>query len=404
MKPITPREFDPGRVGPDANAEVISGLSFLLELPHCLRVDHVIFLISARGGSWRGWNPDAIGRMVRMSAPVPEDDLWPRYRVEITQTRVDGWVPLAAAQQAFPDWEKVEPPPKEGPPPPSARGAQELRSVVQLTIYEPVADTPIGQVRPDTERLQHDAAEWLSRRLDEALAFLNQYLVLLGAMHDEWHISSLSRIDLPRDTPWKLDLSPCPDGWTGPTGWVDAHTGIRDDLPEERSQDEVLAAVDAVNRARAGNAPFFQFIELYQAAEHHLGSGRQDQSVISACTATEVLVNTLFRVLWICLERGPESLPGVLRAPFRNQLTELLPKFLEDGVDLTDESLPPGRWYSDCYMLRNKIVHEGWKATAPQAYDCKVATSQFARWIGEKLSPDARTDWVKATLRFGDPA
>lgn len=119
-----------------------------------------------------------------------------------------------------------------------------------------------------------DTLEWLSRRLDEALSFLNQYLVILAGMRDEWHTSALSRADLPRDTPWKLTLFPRPDDWTEPSGTLDVHATIRDDLPAERSAEEITYAIKAAYQARRGQAPFFQFVELYQAAEHHFGSGR----------------------------------------------------------------------------------------------------------------------------------
>ncbi len=398
MEPLTPREFDSTRISPDEDAELIVALSFLLELPHCLRIDDVAFLVSDRGGTWPGWNPDAIGYATGMSMPAPEDDLKPRFRVEIKQTRVDGWVPLLVAKQAFPDWQAVEQ--SERPIGTTTRGANELRSVIQITIYDPASETPLDQGDSGTGQFEHEVAEWLSRRLDEALAFLNQYLVILGGMRDEWHISSLSRIDLPRDTPWKLTFLPTPEGWTGPSGTMDAHTTLRDDLPEQRTQQEVIDAVNVVHAARAGKAPFFQFLELYQASEHHLGSGRNDQSVIAACTATEVFINTLFRALWACLERDPDKLRGALRAPFRNQLTELLPKFLTEALDLDDKSLPPGQWYAECYLLRNRVVHEGQKATAGEAYDSKVATGDFVRWICKALNPDPRTDWIKALSQF----
>lgn len=57
MEPLTPREFDPNQIHPDGDAEPIVALSFLLELPHCLRIDDLAFLVSDRGGSWPGWNP-----------------------------------------------------------------------------------------------------------------------------------------------------------------------------------------------------------------------------------------------------------------------------------------------------------------------------------------------------------
>lgn len=398
MEKIRPRKFDPDRISPEPDAEPIAALTFLLELPHCLRIDDLVFLVSDHGGSWPGWNPDAIGYMAGMGRAIPEDGLKPRIRVEVKQTRVDGWVPLLAAEQAFPDWETVERP--RHPRGVTARGPRELRTAIQATIYELAAETPLGKGEDDDERFRHDVIEWLSRRLDETLSFLNQYVVILAGLRDEWHISSLSRIDLPRDAPWKLTLFPTPEGWTGPSGTLDVHATIRDDLPEHRTEEEIKYAIEVVHEARAGKVPFFQFVELYQAAEHHLGSGRHDQSVIAACTATEVLVSTIFRVLWVCLERDPDKLDGALNAGFKNQLTDLLPKFLDGDLTLTDDSSPPGRWYVDCYQLRNRIVHEGQKATAGEAYDSKVATGNFARWIGKTLSADPRTDWVKAFLQF----
>lgn len=121
--------------------------------------------------------------------------------------------------------------------------------------------------------------------------------------------------------------------------------------------------------------------------------------MIAACTATEVLVNTLFRVLWVWLDREPAKLEGVLGAPFKNQLTGLLPKYVVGAaVDLDDTETPPGRWYAECYKVRNRIVHEGEKATAGKAYDSKVATGDFARWIGQELLVDSRTEWIRRFL------
>lgn len=391
--------LDPERTDPGPRAEAIAALTFLLELPHCLRIEEVVFLVSDRGGTWPGWNPHAIGHMVGFDRAVPEDDLTPRFKVHIKQTRIDGWIPLLAAEKAFSGWEEVERPQRLVGV--TSRGKNELRSVIEITTYEPADQTPLESDTSDEERFRHATVEWLSRRLDEALSFLNQYLVILAGMRDEWHTSGLSRSDLPRDAPWKLTIFPTPAGSIGLSGTLDVHATIRDDLPADRSAEEIAYAIEAVHQARRGQAPFFQFVELYQAAEHHLGSGRHDQSVIAACTATEVLVNTLFRVLWICLEREPAKLEGVLGAPFKNQLTGLLPKYVVGAaVDLDDTATPPGRWFAECYKVRNRIVHEGEKATAGEAYESKVATGDFARWIGQELPVDSRTEWIRRFLDF----
>lgn len=386
MEEITPREFDPDRILPDPNAEPILTVTFLLELPHCIRVADATFLISDRGEGWAGWSPDAMGYMAEL-APLPEG-LEPRYRIALNQARVDGGVPLRAAELAFPDWEGAATFSGQEP-----QGPSELRSSALVSIYSRMLETPFGDGN------QGEIVEWLSRRLDEALVLLNQYLVILAAMNDEWHISSISRIDLPRVAPWKLDIQPTPEDWTSVSGTLDAHSTFRDDLPDERSAEEVAAAVTVIDEYRAGRLPFFQWIELYQSSEHHLGSGRNDQSVIAACTATEILINTLLRLLWVAKELDSEKLPGVLSAPFRNQITHHLSKFLDEDLNFDDDSAPPGRWHRDCYLLRNRVVHGGHKATSGEAYDSKVATGDFARWIGRALSDDPRTNDIKELLQ-----
>lgn len=397
MEPISPRPFDPDQQFPDPDAEAILTVTFLLELPHCLRIGDATFLVSDRGQGWSGWSPDAIGYMAEL-APVPEG-VEPRYRISLRQGEVDDRIPLLAAERAFPNWEDFERPQHQ-----RASGTDsKLQSCALISIYGRALESPLAD-ELDEGAFRDKILEWLSRRFDEALSLLNQYVVILAALHDEWHISSISRIDLPRHTPWKLDLHPTPDDWSSPSGTLDVHATLRDDLPDERPENEIVAAVNIIHEARAGRVPFFQWLELYQSSEHHLGSGRNDQSVMAACTATEVLINTLFRLLWTAKKLDPKKLPGVLSAPFKNQVTHHLPKFLSEKLVLDDDSVPPGRWHQDCYLLRNRIVHEGHKATSGEAYDSKVATGDFARWIGAALEDDPRTADIKSFLQARPPS
>ena len=152
-------------------------MTYLLELPRCLRIDDLVFLVSDHGGSWPGWNPNAIGYMAGLGRP-----------------RVDGWVPLLAAEQAFPDWETVERPKHPGGA--TARGAGELRTTVQVTIYELATETPLG--KSDNLFLQRRRAEYSQGELAElarvsagqigsiesgkVLGMLDTYVRLAGAL------------------------------------------------------------------------------------------------------------------------------------------------------------------------------------------------------------------------------
>jgi hypothetical protein len=387
VREVTPDPVDPGQIAPDG-AEPICAVTYLLQLPFCLRVGEVSFLVSDVGEVWEGWNPHAVAHMTEF--PPLRAGLKPYYRISLGQAAIFLPPELLLAEQVFPDWEGFA---EDSPPRPSEQEPEYLqRSAAQVSVYSRANETPLAE---ENDEVSDATVEWLSRRFDDALSILNQYLVILAALHDEWHISSISRSDLPRTVPWRLEIFPKPGAARPICGTLDAHPTLRGDLPDQRPAEEIKQAVELIHRFRAGEVPFFDWLEHYQAAEHHLGSGRNAQSVISATTAIEVLINTLFRVLWAQLELDPKRLPGVLDAGFKNQLADLLPRHLDRSLELRDKGLPPGRWYADCYRLRNRIVHEGHKASAGETMDAKLATRDFAIWIGESLSEDPRIDWIK---------
>jgi hypothetical protein len=179
MEHVT-RKADPDLIEPEADGEPILTVTFALELPWSLRIADVAFLVSDSSEDWPGWSPDAMGALAGMP-PLPQGRQ-PRYCAQMNQANVCGGRPLAAAESSFPEWQgfpaRDEDPNKE---------AKELRSAVLLSIYCKALETPLAEEEP-----QEKIIEWLSRRLDEALEFLNRYLVILGALNDEWHISSIS--------------------------------------------------------------------------------------------------------------------------------------------------------------------------------------------------------------------
>jgi hypothetical protein len=365
------------------DAEPIAVVTFLLELPYSIRVAGTRFLISESAGPWSGWSPEAMGALASMP-PVPVGKR-PTHSIAIEQAEVPAHEALVAAKLAFPDWDGVLQP--QG----VASGLKEWRSAVQVSLFRAGDGLPDD---PDNELL-----EWLSRRFDEALEILNQYLVILAGMNDEWHISSLSRIDLPPSIPYAFRLHGGGSRWDGSSGWIDIHSWFPQGLDPERPMEEVANAAAIINEYRSGRVPFFSWLELYQSAEHHLGSGRAAQSVIAACTGVEVLINTLFRLVWAAKGWDENELPGVLSCGFRNQLETHLPKLLDETINLKDDDSPAGVWYRDCYLLRNRVVHQGHKPSSAEALASKLATGSLARWLGEAMTQDARTDGIKGFLR-----
>jgi hypothetical protein len=387
MREVNPRAPDPDRVFPDEGAEPIMTVTFGLELPFALRVPELQFVVSRRGPGWDGWELDEIGHLIDLEAKIP-DGLEPHFRIALNQAPVTVPAPLSAAKLAFPGWAGFDED-EEG----DEDAVEVQRTTALVSAYTRALDSPFGGDDDDA------MGEWFSRRFDDALNLLNDYLVILAAAHDEWHISRISRADLPRKAPYRVEIRPVGDGAKGFSSTLDVHATIRDDLPSEREADEVTLAVELIQAYREGRAPFFEWIQYFQAAEHHLGSGRYEQTAIAAATAIEVLVNIFFREVWESLELEPARLSGVLGCGFKNQLVDQLPKFLTEPVDLDDENLPPGRWYRDCYLLRNRTVHGGYRPSSAEAMDAKLATRAFASWIGASLQDDERTTQIKWILQ-----
>lgn len=385
MRETTPRRPDPDRVYPEEDAEPIMIVTFGLELPFSLRMPEVAFVHSRRGPGWEGWGPDEIAHLIDLDAKIP-NGLEPHFRIALGQASVSLPAPLTAARLAFADWDGFEED--------AGQGTLEVtRTTALVSVYSRGLDSPLDE--GDDQII----GEWFSRRLDEVLGLLNDYLVVLASVDDEWHISRISRADLPRRAPYRVEIRPARKGAAGVSSTLDVHARIRDDLPAERDPEEASTAVHLIHAYREGRAPFFDWTQYMQAAEHHLGAGRYEQTVIAAATATEVMINIFFREVWEALELEPDRLVGVIGCPFRNQLTDHLPRFLDQPVDLDDEDRPPGRWFRDCYLLRNRTVHEGYRPSSAEAMDATLATRAFATWIGASLKDDERTTQIRWILQ-----
>lgn len=139
MEELNPPPLDPERIDPDPEAEPIAALTFLLELPHCLRIEDVVFLASDRGGSWPGWDPHAVGHVAGFERPVPEDDLRPRFRVHIRQIRIDGWARSLPLIGPSPAGRRSHGPVVRSAPPRAGR------TNCEASLRSPPTNRPIGR-------------------------------------------------------------------------------------------------------------------------------------------------------------------------------------------------------------------------------------------------------------------
>jgi hypothetical protein len=388
---------------PAPEAEPAFTFSFLFELPRSLRINDSSFLVAKSGEPWTGWSRSAMA----FSSGFPElaAGSRPSHAVRLGQAEVRGPVPLDVATRVFRDWDKGVVPARHRWGRllrlrlAALRGSREVRSAAAVSRFLTIEDFP-----EDGNFLAH---EFLLGQVNDSLGILNEYLVTLAGMTDEWQISSVSRLDVQRYVPFMVTADP-PIGpwgeWHDIVKVFDAHPYLQKDLPPDRPRVEVAAAATAVQAYHSGNHPFFPFVELYQSAEHHLNSGRSAQSVIASCTASEVFINTLFRVVGEALVTDPKKLAGILECPFRNQLEHHLPNLLKVQMDITDAESIAGRWWTDCYLPRNDVVHKGHKPDDAEAVAAKTATGAFTRWLGQSLKDDRRTEWIRRFAASPPPA
>lgn len=86
--------------------------------------------------------------------------------------------------------------------------------------------------------------------------------------------------------------------------------------------------------------------------------------MVHATTSIELLVNQ------VILEVGPQKdptryaaarSPSVMDAPFKGRLVDHYAKLLRATADLGAGNDHVGRWWNHCYLLRNRVAHEGYQ-------------------------------------------
>jgi hypothetical protein len=192
------QEVDPPESPPDlhqllpADAEHVFTVTFLLELPFSIRVEGARFLISAEAEPWSGWTPEAMGALAGMP-PLPAN-VRPTHSIEIGQAQVSAGAAYQAIRSTFPEWHAATEEMRRADSTDWDQDVRkEWRSVIRVSMFFSVDLVPAD--------LEGELLEWLARRFDDALELANQYVIVLAAIHDEWQISSVSRIDLPPSLP-----------------------------------------------------------------------------------------------------------------------------------------------------------------------------------------------------------
>jgi hypothetical protein len=249
----------------------------------------------------------------------------------------------------------------------------EARTVLQLTRIQPAP----AQVNE----------EWLSDQFDAGVRKLNDYLVSAAAVTQDRAVGPVSRQDFPMVVPYFLgDIFEQHPPLSMFILHVDQQVGANPVSPGQADHIKNLVA-----KQHAGGHPFWLLGEALVETRRALGRGRAAHAVIEAETAFEVLVGALVREL-VALDRLPTSrVEGIRNAGLKNVLVDHLPQLSGLHVDLEDRDNVFGAWWTNAYLLRNRVVHEGYRPTLPEAWEAANYVKAVVDHVGLELAKDERT-------------
>jgi hypothetical protein len=118
----------------------------------------------------------------------------------------------------------------------------------------------------------------------------------------------------------------------------------------------------------AHDNPFFRVDEFMMEAHRYLRMGFYEWSVTSAQIAIETLVRSVY---WFSasLDGLPENEinDALEHESFVGMLKRKMPEILGGNWNLANSNSDLGNWYLNCYRVRNRIQHAGYRTTASEA-------------------------------------
>lgn len=176
------------------------------------------------------------------------------------------------------------------------------------------------------------------------------------------------------------------DGWKEQKGILLLH----DKMPfiQEATLDgeKIRDIIRLTQMIQRGENPFATSAILLADAYRFLHYGELRQAVINAQTGMEGFITTLYREL--LKRQKPPIQNQAKRLPFIQLVKQELPRLLGCSLDIADTDSPAGQWYQSSYLLRNKVVHEGYMPVPPEAREAVDNAQKFqlllVEWLKEK--------------------
>lgn len=240
-------------------------------------------------------------------------------------------------------------------------------------------ETPSGRLRGEAES---DQAYHFHRCLTSLDVFIQSHLLALGD-------SQVHRISTPELSPmvfvgkyevdggaWELEIP------------MLTHPEALPVFTEHEVDGDPMQLLEAALQQLRANNPFVvpSFLSL-RAENAHRVRGDFVDAVVSLATAMESRLFALWRCLLVDLGHRASDIESVVSsdAPFRTLLVTTLPALLGGRWDVTAVGTAVGDYWGKLYLLRNRVVHAGYRPTIVETDEARRAHDAMRLFVRERL-------------------
>lgn len=342
-------------------------------------------------GKIPGWEDVTIDPSSSGLPEFSEPGVWPCSLFAFRQLQVREPASMLAAIQAFPeDLIKSE-----------SRLARWLAQI-RMGRQERISRTVVRLCRLDSPPTAPPSEDWIKDQFETCLGHLNEVMVAIAVSQDEAPAVPVHPSELgPRIPSFQTEVGRRLQGLHAERIPIVLELRPRHTEPAVMSPEDSERLVNLLPDP-SFRRPFLPLLGFLVGSRAALRRGQPAQAVVDANTAIEVLVSR------VIAEVGPIKDPSrydeqkvrnlLDAAGFKGRLVDHFAPILGLGIDLDDVSTPIGRWWIDCYQLRNRIVHRGYRPSDREGWHAFDGAVGLIEATGRELAedptvPDLGTGW-----------
>lgn len=330
-----------------AKDELLIAGGAVIELPWHLGLpeDYTVVRWAQPGHRPVGWTDDEMEAALGVRPPSDADGpaRWMMFR----SARIGVQRPLAVADLTFGEFAEASL---------SRRSARARRRSVRRLVEKPPQRCRSAVVVWTPGQSEVDAENW-APQLYDIVGEINAFLIALGVAGDK-RLRPLALGDLTHFVPYLPATVSRNGDWTyGPAVQL-----VLDDPADPKTRvhdDDVLSRAGHVFNVVSTDDNFARFYELVQRAGAAAVIDRAREAVIDYATAGEVFIDEVVRLCGPRKSVDPAKLSNVLSGDFKGKLGVHLGRLIGANTDPADPDSISFLWWLNCYLQRNRIVHEG---------------------------------------------